>query len=151
MERIFNIEEYCKDSECILSMQDVEVNDYNKDYVILVAKETGAWATINKSCVYLVGELLDKEITLNKFKEAFPEHTQLLSLLFNSGVLKVNHASSFHDKLIKRQCKISDSKVCQVVLRYTKSCNLSCSYCYAHTDLKPPTSMSNETVLYILT
>lgn len=150
MENVFNIEEYCKDSDCILSMQDVKVNDYNKDYVILVAKETGAWATINKSCVYLVEELLEKEITFNKFKEAFPEHIQLLSLLFNSGVLKVNHISSFHDKLIKRQCKISNSKVCQVVLRYTKSCNLSCSYCYAHTDLKPPTSMSNETVLYII-
>lgn len=53
-------------------------------------------------------------------------------------------------KLKRRQCKISSSNVCQVVLRYTKSCNLSCSYCYAHTDLKPPTSMSNETVLYIL-
>ena len=52
--------------------------------------------------------------------------------------------------LKRRQCKISSSNVCQVVLRYTKSCNLSCSYCYAHTDLKPPTSMSNETVLYIL-
>ena len=59
-------------------------------------------------------------------------------------------AVSFHDKLKRRQCKISSSNVCQVVLRYTKSCNLSCSYCYAHTDLKPPTSMSNETVLYIL-
>ena len=102
-------------------MQDVEINDYNKDYVILVAKETGAWATINKSYIYLVEELLEKEITLNKFKETFPEHIQLLNLLFNSGVLKVNHTSSFHDKLKRRQCKISSSKVCQVVLRYTKS------------------------------
>ena len=150
MGNIFNIEEYCKDTKSTLSMQDVEINDYNKDYVILVAKETGAWATINKSCIYLVEELLEKEITLNKFKETFPEHIQLLNLLFNSGVLKVNHTSSFHDKLKRRQCKISSSNVCQVVLRYTKSCNLSCSYCYAHTDLKPPTSMSNETVLYIL-
>lgn len=74
MGNIFNIEEYCKDTKSTLSMQDVEINDYNKDYVILVAKETGAWATINKSCIYLVEELLEKEITLNKFKETFPEH-----------------------------------------------------------------------------
>ena len=47
MGNIFNIEEYCKDTKSTLSMQDVEINDYNKDYVILVAKETGAWATIN--------------------------------------------------------------------------------------------------------
>lgn len=120
MKGICNIEEYCKDGENTLSMQGVEVNDYNRDYVILVAKETGAWATINKSFIYLVEELLEKEITFNKFKEAFPEHMQLLNLLFSSGILKVNHVSSFHDKLIKRQCKISDSKVCQVVLRYTK-------------------------------
>ena len=37
MGNIFNIEEYCKDTKSTLSMQDVEINDYNKDYVILVA------------------------------------------------------------------------------------------------------------------
>lgn len=85
MGNIFNIEEFCKDTKSNFSMQDVEINDYNRDYVILVAKETGAWATINKSYIYLVEELLEKEITLNKFKETFPEHIQLLNLLFNSG------------------------------------------------------------------
>ena len=33
MGNIFNIEEYCKDTKSTLSMQDVEINDYNKDYV----------------------------------------------------------------------------------------------------------------------
>ena len=53
MGNIFNIEEYCKDTKSTLSMQDVEINDYNKDYVILVAKETGAWATINLSLIHI--------------------------------------------------------------------------------------------------
>ena len=150
MEKLFNIEEYCKDINSILSMKDVEINDSDKEYVILIAKESGAWATINKPYIYVIKELLDKEITLGQFKETFPEHIQLLNLLFNSGVLKVNHISLFHDKLKKRQCKISKAQICQVVLRYTKNCNLSCSYCYAHTDITSSTSMSNETVLYIL-
>ena len=42
MGNIFNIEEYCKDTKSTLSMQDVEINDYNKDYVILVAKGANA-------------------------------------------------------------------------------------------------------------
>ena len=150
MEKLFNIEEYSKDINSILSMKDVEIKDYNKDYVILIDKETGAWATINKPYICVIKKLLENEITLGQFKETFPEHIQLLNLLLNSGVLKVNHVSLLHDKLKKRQCKISKAKICQVVLRYTKNCNLSCSYCYAHTDITPPTSMSNEKVLYIL-
>lgn len=146
-----NTEERFKDENSILSMQGIQVIDEpNQNYLIFVDKETGAWATLNRSHFYLVKKLLTEEVLLIDFKKAFPEHLKLLTLLFDAGILKINHIGSFNEKLIKRQCKISKAKVCQVVLRYTKRCNLSCSYCYAHSDLEPPTSMSDDTVLHIL-
>lgn len=135
----------------ILDMSGIEVIDNSgKDYVILVEKENGAWTTLNKSSSHLIEKVLKQNISFSQYQEEYPNDTKLLSLLFNAGVLKINNKTTIKKNQVERGCMISQSKACQIVIRYTKKCNLSCSYCYAYSNDKKFHSMSNDTVMHIL-
>lgn len=140
-----------KNTDFILDMQGVEtINKFRNDYIILIEKETGTWTTLNKSKSYIIEEILEKGMTFNKFKELYPQNVGLLQYLFEKGILRINNQSIKNDKITEKRCKISQSKICHIVLRYTKKCNLSCTYCYAHLNVDKKPTMSNDTALYIL-
>lgn len=135
----------------LLDMTDIEViNNVDKKYIILVEKESGAWTTLNKSSQYIVKDILKQKVPLGKFIETYPKDISLINQLYNSGILKYNNQANTKKFLMDKRCAISKIKTIHIVIRYTKKCNLSCTYCYAYADDGTKQHMTNRMVISIL-
>ena len=142
-----------KFKDCVnIDMQGINIIDsLQKDYFILVQKETGSWVTLNKSNKEIIDLLVSqRNISLGFFNQNYPTKIETLNSLFESGLLKINGQGIIKENLYEEQCVDTEIYPHIIVAKYTRKCNLRCEYCYAYSTEKENQEMSNDTVLHIL-
>jgi len=124
------------------------IDQQNRDYFILIRKETGSWCVIDKIHQELLNTLYCT-CTFDEFNNSFPNKIEVLKTLFQSDVLRINGNYLMKSDWMTKLRKCVDYPAALIV-KYTRDCNLHCSYCYAATNEKRSLSMDNSMVIQLL-
>jgi uncharacterized protein len=98
-------------------------------YDLLIDPDLGSWAVIEEDSK-LCNELR-KGVPLSSLKEKFDENilSRKLNDLFFSGLINLNGKNALEKKCTSKTHEIAPK---YIVVKYTKACNLKCSYCYSY-------------------
>jgi|AGTN01.1.fsa_nt_gi radical SAM additional 4Fe4S-binding domain len=136
----------------ILDMKGISIIDVTDgDYIIIINKETGLWKIVHNSYRNIILALCEKPLSFEDLKKMYPKNMDLLNMLFKNSLLKINGKSLIKEDLYdKSNNHIQLSYPSYIVVKYTRKCNLACSYCYATSEDKEYFSMSNDMIVYIM-
>lgn len=128
------------------NVQFLEKEDRN----IAVAADFGTWITCSKETVNFL-KLFEREKTFEEtLKITGKTNEELensLKKYFDKGFLKVNNVSKFKSFDVNSMVLNANMAPELCILHVSNICNLSCKYCYAHTDENDKKSMSLDVIL----
>lgn len=127
----------------------LQIDDPRREYVVWVRKETGSWKAVERASAPLLEKLSEEGLTFGEFKKNYPDDTALLQALFKAGVLRINGKALVKDDLFDA-CPLAETYPSFLVVKYTRACNLRCSYCYAASEKKEQDGMGNDLILHML-
>ncbi|WP_024832119.1 radical SAM/SPASM domain-containing protein [Ruminiclostridium josui] len=115
------------------------------DRFLVVSSEFGTWITCNEDTVNILETFRNKKTFNAVFEKANIPREILISRIkeyFEKGLLKIDGRNRFNSIDVNSMVLKANPSPQLCILHVSNICNLSCKYCYAHTDKSEKSTMS---------